>query len=286
MKRHVSIALSLSLLAVLAVPLAGAPAGAPAAPKTTEFGSGPSIVLLHGMGSSRMAWLPTARKLLGSHHVVMMDLPGHGDTALPDPFSLQVAAEAIAQGLAAQKAESTIVVGQGLGGLLALMVASAHPERVSGVVLIDTALRPEQPIPDQMQKYFLQSLDEHYDDIMKGMFTRMGRDSVQGVTLYAQAARTPPATMKAYLRELMNADGNKSLKGLKRPLLVISTEKRWPADKDWAAVAKQSGFDDPAAVTARRIGNAGPLVATEQPDSLAALLNSFQKTTLATLAKK
>jgi hypothetical protein len=121
---------------------------------------------------------------------------------------------------------------------------------------------------------------------MKGMFTRMGRDSAQGVTLYAQAARTPPATMKAYLRELMNADGNKSLKGLKRPLLVIATEKRWPAGKDWAAVGKQWGFDDAAAVTARRIGNAGPLVATEQPDSLAALLDSFQKTTLAGLAKK
>jgi pimeloyl-ACP methyl ester carboxylesterase len=286
MKRQLSIALSLALLAVLAVPLAGAPASTPAPPKTTEFGSGPSIVLLHGMGSSRMSWLPTARKLLGSHHVVMMDLPGYGDTALPDPFSLQIAAEAIAQGMAAQKAESTIVVGQGLGGLLALMVASAHPERVSGVVLIDAAMRPEQPIPDQMQKYFLQSLDERYDEMMKGMFTRMGRDSAQGATLYTQAARTPPATMKAYLRELMNADGNQSLKGLKRPLLFIATEKRWALGKDWAAVGKQSGFDDPAAITARRIGNAGPLVATEQPDSLAALLDSFQKTTLAPLAKK
>src|SRR5204862_993916 len=57
MKRHVSITLSLSLLAVLAVPLAGAPAGAPAAPTTTEFGSGPSIVLLHVLGSSRPACL-------------------------------------------------------------------------------------------------------------------------------------------------------------------------------------------------------------------------------------
>src|SRR5262245_38903923 len=32
--------------------------------KTTEFGRGPTIVLLHGMGSARTIWLPTAKKLL------------------------------------------------------------------------------------------------------------------------------------------------------------------------------------------------------------------------------
>jgi pimeloyl-ACP methyl ester carboxylesterase len=283
MKRRLSITLGILLaLAALALPLAGAPVPL----KSTEFGHGPTIVFLHGMGSSRMTWLPTAKKLLGSHRVVMMDLPGHGDSPLPDPFSLDAAAEAIAQGMAAQKAESTIVVGQGLGGLLALMAASAHPERMSGVVVIDAALKTENPVPDQMQKYFLQMLEEHYDDILKGMYTRMGRDSAQGIALHAQAARTPPATIKAYLRELMNADGNKPLKNLKRPLLVIATEKRWPADKDWAAVGKQLGYENPASVTARRIGNAGPLVATEQPDSLAAMIDGFQKTTLATLAKQ
>ena len=62
---------------------------------------------------------------------------------------------------------------------------------------------------------------------------------------------------------------------------MIGTEKRWPADKSWTAVAKQSGFEESASITARRIGNAGPLVASEQPDSLAAMLDAFQKTTLA-----
>ena len=276
MKRRSLIALSLGMLAV-GTPLSAAPAPL----QTTEFGQGPTIVFLHGMGSSRMAWLPTAKKLLGGHRVVMMDLPGHGDSPLPDPFTLQVAAEQVAQALAADKPESTIVVGQGVGGLLALMAASAHPERESGVVLIDASLKPEQPVPDQMQKYFLQALDEHYDDVLKGMYMRMGRDSAQGVTLHAMAARTPPPTIKAYLRELMNADGNKALKSLKRPLLVLVTDKRWPADKDWAAVGKQMGYDDPAPVRARRIVNAGPLVATEQPDSLAAVLDGFQKSTLA-----
>jgi pimeloyl-ACP methyl ester carboxylesterase len=277
MKRTRAVLPLLILAAAVAAPLRAAPVTL----KTTEFGHGPTIVFVHGLGGARTAWLPTARKLLGTHHVVMLDLPGHGDSPLPDPFSLGAAAEAVAQVLAAQKPESTIVVGQGAGGLVALMAASTHPERLSGLVLVDVSLRPENPVPDQMQKYFLQMLDEHYDDMLKTLYVRMGRDSAQGIALHAQAVRTPPATIKAYLREMLNADGNKALKGLRTPLLFVGTEKRWPADKDWAAVGKQSGFEDPAPVAARRIGGCGPLVASEQPDSLAAVLTGFERTAVA-----
>jgi pimeloyl-ACP methyl ester carboxylesterase len=276
--KRVGVVVSLLVLAAVAF---AAPPSAPVPLKSTQFGQGPTIVFLHGMGSARMTWLPTAKKLLPSHRVVMVDLPGHGDSALPDPFTLQAASEAIAQALAEQKAESTIVVGQGVGGILGLLAASAHPERLQGLVLIDPTLKPEQPVPDQMQRFFLQQLEERYDDFLKMMYTRMGRDSAQGVVLHAQATRTPPPTIKAYLRELLNVDANKPLKSLKVPLLVLGTEKRWPADKDWATVAKQAGFDDPAPIRARRIAGAGPLVASEQPDSLAAALAAFQETTLA-----
>ncbi len=256
-------------------------AAAPVPLKTMEFGRGPAVVFLHGLGSSRTVWLPTAKKLLGAHRVVMMDLPGHGDSPLPDPFSLDVAAEAIAQALASQKAESTVVVGQGVGGVLALMVASGHPERMRGLVVIDATLKPENPVPDQMQRFYLQAMDEHYDEMLKGMYTRMGRDSAQGVILHAQAAQVPSATMKAYLRELLHLDATKALKSLKTPLLVIGSEKRWPAEKGWAEIAKQTGYEGVDSSATRRIPNCGPLIASEQPDSLAAVLAAFTRTVLA-----
>src|SRR5262245_32073797 len=90
----------LPLLACCALLTPVAHAAAPTL-KTTEFGRGPTVVLLHGMGSNRNYWLPTAKKLLGNHRVVMMDLPGHGDSPLPDPFSLDIAGEQIAQALTA-----------------------------------------------------------------------------------------------------------------------------------------------------------------------------------------
>jgi len=259
----------------------GAWAAAPEAPKTTEIGRGPTIVLLHGLGSARTSWMPTARKLFDNHRVVMMDLPGHGDTPLPDPFSLEAVAEAVAQGLSAHKPESTVVVGQGVGGLIALMAAAAHPERLRGVVTIDAALKSEQVVPDQQQRYFLQYVDENYDQFIKMMYTRQGRDSAQGVALHAQAARVPPPTIKAYLKALLATDKSGIVRGLKPSFLYVACDRRWPADKDWSTVSRTWGFEGVDSTRARRVPSCGPMIATEQPDSLAAILRGFTTQALA-----
>src|SRR5262245_55140175 len=119
MKRW-GIVCSAALLGVAA--LVALRAGADTAPvvlKTTEFGRGPTVVLLHSVGLGRMVWMPTAKKLLANYHVVMVDLPGHGESALPDPFSLAACAEALDQVLAKQKPDSTVLVAHRFGGLIA-----------------------------------------------------------------------------------------------------------------------------------------------------------------------
>lgn len=254
---------------------AWAAAPPPQAPKTTEIGRGPTIVLLHSLGGARTSWMPTARKLFDGYRVVMMDLPGHGDTPLPDPFSLEAVAEAVSQGLGAYKPESTVVVGQGVGGMIALMAAAAHPERQRGVVTIDTALKSEQAVPDQQQRYFLQYVDSNYDEFIKMMYTRQGRDSAQGVALHAQAARVPPPTIKAYLKALLATDKTGITKGLKPSFLYVACDRRWPADKSWSTVARASGFEGVDSTQTRRLSQCGPMIATEQPDSLAAILKGF-----------
>ena len=136
-----------AVLIAVALVLSVAWAAPPTAPKFLELGKGPTIVLVHELGGNRMTWMPTAKKLIGQYHVVLVDLPGHGGNPLPDPFSLETSAEALDLVLARQNPDSTVIVGKGLGGMLALLALKAHPGRARGLVLIETGLK--SPLQDR-----------------------------------------------------------------------------------------------------------------------------------------
>jgi 3-oxoadipate enol-lactonase len=284
-KPSCTIVLPVLLAAVLfAVPLT---AQAPVALKNTEFGRGPTLVFLHGLGGARMEWMPTARRLLGRYRVLLVDLPGHGDSPLPDPFSFEACAAALDQLLAKQKAESTIVVAHGAGGVVLAYELQKHPERMQGVVLIDAQLKSPVAIPDQQKKYFLQYLEESPENLaqfVKATYTRMGRDSTQGVAIHAQAAQVAPATMKAYLRTLLYVDIASAFEKHTGPKLFIISERGWPAGRTWSDAMKNYGFADSTAMPVRRIGNSGYLIMNDQPDSLATAISEFAQQAMA--AKK
>ena len=251
--------------------------------QTTEMGRGATVVLVHGLGGSRMDWMPTVRKLLGRHRVVMVDLPGHGSSPLPDPFSLQAAAEALDAVVAKQKAESTIVVGQGLGGLLALIAASAHPDHQRGIMLIDALVKSPIPVPDQQREQLMKFADDNYAQFSQMLFSRMGRDSTESARLYAVMSALPAATVKAYFRQLLSVDASHDAKALKVPLSLVFTERTWKPGVTWGTLSKGFGYEDSTFTVPRRIANAGVFVMKDQPDTLAAIIADF---TVQALARK
>lgn len=273
-------AAALALAALTAAALAAPPAFAagtatPLELKTTEYGRGTTVVFLPGLGSQRTQWMPTARKLIGTHHVVMADLPGHGDSGMPDPFSFDAAAGMLDALLAKQNAESTIVVAHGVGGMIAVLEANRHPERMKGLVVIDGALRSPVRIPDQQKKFFTQFMDENYDAFLKQLFRPLGRDDAQSVEICAKAALVPSQNVKAYVRQLLDADATGAAKSNTVPTLYVGSSVSWPDSLTWSAVAKERGWDGVANLQTRRIGNSGYLIMADQPDSLAQVIRDF-----------
>lgn len=263
--------------------LAAAAQATPVALQSMTLGQGPTIVVIHNLGGSRTMWLPTVRKLTSRYRVVLVDLPGHGSSPMPDPFSLDAGAEAIAQVLAAQKAESTIVVGQGMGALMALLALEAHPERARGLVAVEMTLKKQFPISEQQRQSFLTFMDQSYDFFLKQMFYALGRDSAQSVALHAQAMQVPQAVMKAYVREMVNFDPSDRARKARTPMLLLATDRIWSAAKDSSAFAALMGYDAVTApFTLRHIPDCGVMVATERPDTLAALISGFAHQVLAT----
>ena len=85
-----------TMAAVVACVLAATLARAgDAGPGVLELGSGPTVVLVPGLGGTRTDWLPTVKRLREQFHCVVVDVPGQGYSPLPDPFSLTAAAAAL-----------------------------------------------------------------------------------------------------------------------------------------------------------------------------------------------
>ncbi len=100
--------------------------------------SGTPIVLLHGLASSSRYWTPGIPLLAPFHRLIMPDLLGFGRS--PKPFRAHYTPEEHVEylhlALAPLAGTPFTLVGHSMGSILALYYAAAHPEAVSGSVLI------------------------------------------------------------------------------------------------------------------------------------------------------
>ncbi len=100
-------------------------------------GEGPVVLLVHGMAGSSSSWLPALQELAGRVTFVAPDLPGHGRTDKPrGDYSLGAHASFLRDVLVALGHERATVVGQSLGGGIAMQFAYQYPERTERLGLV------------------------------------------------------------------------------------------------------------------------------------------------------
>jgi pimeloyl-ACP methyl ester carboxylesterase len=102
-------------------------------------GSGPPVVLIHGMLNSSSHWRSVALNLAGEHTVIAPDLIGHGDSAAPrGDYSLGAHAASIRDLLAAVGIGRATLVGHSLGGGVAMQFFYQFPQRVERLALVSS----------------------------------------------------------------------------------------------------------------------------------------------------
>ena len=100
-------------------------------------GSGPLLVLLHGMAGSSATWRHVIPTLARRFTVVAPDLLGHGDSAKPrTDYSLGAYASGVRDLVAALGHDRGTLVGQSFGGGVAMQMAYQFPERCERLVLV------------------------------------------------------------------------------------------------------------------------------------------------------
>ncbi|MDI2099267.1 alpha/beta fold hydrolase [Ruicaihuangia caeni] len=102
----------------------------------------PRFVLVHGSRLSSTQWRPQVPLLERAGPVALVDLPGHGSRS-KEPFTLDRAAEVIAEAVAeASSDEAVVLVGHSLGGYAAMTYAARHPKSLAGLVLAGSSATP------------------------------------------------------------------------------------------------------------------------------------------------
>ncbi|RQW88786.1 alpha/beta fold hydrolase [Micromonospora globispora] len=104
-------------------------------------GDGPPVVLLHGIGRTLDDFVEQQDLLARDHRVISVDLPGHGGSApLDGPHTLPAFASAVADFLDAAGVDNPAhLVGNSLGGAVAMRLAVDDPSRVASLVLVNSA---------------------------------------------------------------------------------------------------------------------------------------------------
>lgn len=94
-----------------------------------EWGTGPTLLLLHGAGASTHTWRDLISRLSENHHVIALDLPGHGFTRAGSVsrLGLQTTAEDIAALCTSEDWQPTALIGHSAGAAVALDLASRLP---------------------------------------------------------------------------------------------------------------------------------------------------------------
>lgn len=161
------------------------------------------IVFVHGLGGSHLNWCLIGPELAAGRRAVALDLHGFGltpgtrtnstvqrNTRLLDRFVREVVGRPV------------ILAGNSMGGLISILQASAAPEMVRGLVLLDPALplparRPDRQVASQFLMYALPGIGELY--LRSVQSRRAPQVAVQQVIelCFADPSRADPAMVTA-----------------------------------------------------------------------------------------
>jgi pimeloyl-ACP methyl ester carboxylesterase len=140
-----------------------------------EGGDGPPVVLLHSSGEFAALWMRVIPDLVTTHRVVAPDLPGHGASEVADGHLDTDRVVAWLGALIEHTCPSPpALVGHGLGGPIAARFTIAHPDRLSGLVLVDAfGLDRFEPAPSfglALHRFMEQPTEHTRDELFRQCF--------------------------------------------------------------------------------------------------------------------
>jgi len=252
------------------------------------MGSGSPVVLIPGLSSPRAVWDAIAPRLAANHKVYLVQVNGFGGDdpgANLKPGVLDGVVGDLHSYLAAHKAGPARVIGHSMGGLVALMLAKAHPEDTSAVMTVDALpyvgaifmpgatvarLEPQaKAMREQMAVSFGKPNPANAATARSMALTPAAQETIAGWMAKADARVSGQA-----MYEDLTTDLRPDMAAIATPItLVMPYSDAMP--KDRAEPFYRAEYGKTPNLTLVPVGESGHFVMLDQPAAFAAAVEQF-----------
>ena len=256
------------------------------------IGSGPDVILIPGLASSREVWRPLASRLSANHRVHLVQFSGfagqpwrHGDGEFVAPAVSELARYIQSAGL-----EHPAVIGHSLGGLSGILLAQGHPELVGRLMTVDALpfysamfgpqVTAEQvhPFADRAVLAILSADDSTFLSQQTLTAAALVRDPTARAALLEWSLESDRHAMAAAMKDVMTTDARPGLSALTLPVTAIyasDVDGGSPAAGADAMWAREYGTLP--GVTLIRVDASRHVIMADQPIRFDALVDNFLK---------
>ncbi len=201
-------------------------------------GTGPTVLMLHGIGGNHAAFGPQMRTLAAAgYQAVAWDMPGYGDSAVIDPYSFAGLAEACIHLIEHLKNGPVILLGHSMGGMVAQEVIARRADLARAVVLCGTSpsfgRKPDGTVSQAWQQQFITTRTGPLDagqtmaQLAQTLVPQMAGSEATAPDLQLAIdcmARVNPLTYRLALQALLTFDQRANLGHIAVPTLLVAGE--------------------------------------------------------------
>ena len=170
-------------------------------------GSGQTLLMVHGLAGNALNWMAVAPLIAKSHRAVAIDLAGFGQTPLFGRSATVGANTTLVHDFIDEViGEPVLLMGNSMGGHVAILEAAAHPSSITGLVLVDAAIpgvQVRKPEPLLLGAMAALSVPGLANTLLDRRLRELGPEGLVRRALElvcADASRVDPAVVEAHIR--------------------------------------------------------------------------------------
>ena len=230
------------------------------------------VVLLHGLGGSRVSWHPQLLGLGAVARVAAWDLPGYGASPpLAGPTTFAALADSVAGWADELGTDRVHLVGISMGGMIAQYAAAAHPDRIASLTLLATSPKfgLDGTRPDEWRAARLAPLDAGQEpaDFADRVLAALAGPSITNEAMASQRdamARITGAALRRSIDCLVTHDSRPILPSVRAHTVCLVGDH----DHETPVAYSQAIVDLVPGASFEVVPGAGHLLNVEAPDAV------------------